>query len=65
MDKEMEYVKSYTYLEVVFSGPTFSMRGAMDTKLRRGYATLGGLETMCSQEYFKSLVLSYGYLIFW
>ena len=36
-----EYVDSYTYLRVVFSGPAFSLRGAAETRLTRGYASLG------------------------
>ena len=49
----MEYTDAYTYLGVVFSGPVFSLRKAAKTRLTRAYATLGGLERMCSQVQFQ------------
>ena len=48
-DKEVvEYTRNYTYLGVVFTGPSFSMRKAATSRLMRGYAALAQLEKMCS-----------------
>ena len=41
----VEYTDTYTYLGVVFAGPKFTLKKAVDT---RAYAALGGLERMCS-----------------
>ena len=41
------------HIGVVFSGPMFSLRRATETRLSRAYATLGGLERMCSQVQFQ------------
>ena len=49
----VEYTETYTYLGVVFNGPTFSLRRAAQTRLTRAYAALGELERMCSQIHFQ------------
>ena len=44
----MEYIRSYTYLGVTFTGPKFSMRNAAFARLSCGYAALGALERQCA-----------------
>lgn len=51
----MQYVGSYTHLEVLFRGPTFSMKRAAKAMLTRRYAALGGLEKMHSHIQFQRL----------
>ena len=46
-EEEVELTKQYTYLGVVFTGPSFSMREAAGARLTRGYAALARLEQMC------------------
>ena len=49
----IEYTDSYTYLGVVFSGPVFSLRKVVETRLTRAYASLGRMERLCSQVQFQ------------
>ena len=49
----VEIVDSYTYLGVVFSGPIFTMRPAMQARISRGYAALAKLERQCYHSHFQ------------
>ena len=49
----MDYANSYTYPQVMFTGLIFSMRGAAEARLTKGYAALGGLERVFSQVEFQ------------
>ena len=49
----VEIVDSYTYLGIVFSGPVFTMRPAMQARISRGFATLARLERQCYHSHFQ------------
>ena len=46
-------MREYVYLGVIFFGPCFSLRRAVDARLARGYATLGSLENQCAHIQFQ------------
>lgn len=43
-NSSIETTISYTYLEVLFSGPIFFMRSVVPSKVHRGYVVLSTLE---------------------
>ena len=50
--QEIEITSSYMYLGVMFSGPRFSMRLAIQPKVNKGMGSLAFLEKQCFKHHF-------------
>ena len=59
----VEHTNAYTYLEVIFTRPIFSLRRATKIRLIKAYAALGGLERCVHRFSFKSLGQSSSFFI--
>ncbi len=51
--QEIEITSSYTYLGVMFSGPQFNMRPAIQPKVNKGMGSLAFLEKQCFKHHFQ------------
>lgn len=51
--QEIEIASSYTYLEVKFSGPRFSLRPAIQPRVCKGMGSLAILERQCFKHHFQ------------
>ena len=53
--KEVEITPSYMYLGVKFSGPHFSLRPAIHSRVSKGMGSLALLERQCFRNHFQGI----------
>lgn len=53
--RTIEITTSYVYLGVLFTGPTFQMKLAAQSRICKGYAALSLLERSCFRAHFKDI----------
>ena len=54
--KEVEITPSYMYLGVKFSGPRFSLRPAIQSRVSKGMGSLALLERQCFRHHFQDIL---------
>jgi hypothetical protein len=53
--EEIEITNTYTYLGVLFTGPHFSLRHALQPRVSKGYGSLALLERQCFWNHFQDI----------